>query len=110
MQNIEDLEKPRMQKMYASGRNMKTTDVLCGKCNLRGIESNRKAWSRLQAQGRFPASALYCFWVMTQPGCALLQVMVFFTTARLTGMYAELFDKMGMPVLELHSRKSQPQR
>ena len=36
--------------------------------------------------------------------------MVFFTTARLTGMYAELFDKMGMPVLELHSRKSQPQR
>mmetsp|Transcript_27904 Transcript_27904/g.23407 ORF Transcript_27904/g.23407 Transcript_27904/m.23407 type:complete len:82 (+) Transcript_27904:1310-1555(+) len=38
--------------------------------------------------------------------------MVFFTTARVTGFMAELFNTMGLPcqVLEIHSRKSQPQR
>jgi len=40
----------------------------------------------------------------------LFQVMVFFTTARLTGLFAEIFLKMGLPILELHSKKSQPVR
>ena len=40
----------------------------------------------------------------------MLQVMVFFTTARITQIYAELFNKMGCEVLELHSRKSQAYR
>ena len=38
------------------------------------------------------------------------KVVVFFTTARLTQFYAELFGAMGVPVLEIHSRKSQSQR
>lgn len=38
------------------------------------------------------------------------KVIVFFTTARLTQFFAELFDKMGRPVLEMHSRKSQGHR
>ena len=38
------------------------------------------------------------------------KVIVFFVTARLTQLYAELFAAMGAPVLEMHSRKSQPQR
>ena len=44
------------------------------------------------------------------PHCTMLQVMVFFTTARITQIYAELFNKMGCEVLELHSRKSQAYR
>jgi hypothetical protein len=36
--------------------------------------------------------------------------IVFFVTARLTQYYAELFNKMGLDVLEIHSRKSQSQR
>ena len=38
------------------------------------------------------------------------KVVVFFTTARLTQLYAELFGGMGVRVLEIHSRKSQSQR
>ena len=38
------------------------------------------------------------------------KVIVFFTTARLTQLYAEVFAALGTPVLEMHSRKSQPQR
>ena len=38
------------------------------------------------------------------------KVVVFFVTARLTQLYAELFNAMGIRVLEMHSRKSQPQR
>ena len=38
------------------------------------------------------------------------KVIVFFTTARLTQMYAELFQAMGLAVLEIHSRRSQSQR
>ena len=38
------------------------------------------------------------------------KVVVFFTTARLTQFYAELFGGMGVRVLEIHSRKSQSQR
>jgi ATP-dependent RNA helicase MSS116 len=42
------------------------------------------------------------------------KIMVFFTTARLTGFMAELFNsitkKTGYKVLEIHSRKSQKQR
>lgn len=37
------------------------------------------------------------------------QVIVFLTTARLTQYYAELMSKTGIPVLEIHSRKSQAQ-
>jgi len=38
------------------------------------------------------------------------KVIVFFTTARLTQFYAEMFNGMQMKVLEIHSRKSQAQR
>ena len=38
------------------------------------------------------------------------KIMVFFTTARLTQFYAELFNAMGIETLEMHSRKSQSQR
>lgn len=38
------------------------------------------------------------------------KVIVFFTTARLTQLSAELFNKLGVPVLEIHSRKSQTAR
>ena len=41
---------------------------------------------------------------------SLAQVMAFFVTARVTQFYCELFQTMGIPVLEMHSRKSQPQR
>ena len=41
---------------------------------------------------------------------AAYKVVVFFTTARLTQFYAELFAAMGVSVLEMHSRKSQSQR
>lgn len=44
--------------------------------------------------------------------CLLMQdpdfkVIVFFPTARMTQLYSEVFIKLGMPVLEMHSRKSQ---
>ena len=41
-----------------------------------------------------------------------VQVVVFFTTARLTQLYAEAFGQFpcDMQVLEMHSRKSQAQR
>lgn len=35
---------------------------------------------------------------------------MFFPTARLTQLYAETFQVMGFPVLEMHSRKSQAVR
>ena len=35
------------------------------------------------------------------------QVMVFLPTARQTGYLAELFNSVGMEVMEIHSRKSQ---
>lgn len=38
------------------------------------------------------------------------KIIVFFTTARLTGYMSELFQHMGFPVLEIHSRKSQAVR
>ena len=40
------------------------------------------------------------------------KIIVFFTTARVTGYMSELFNTMGLPcpVLEIHSRKSQSQR
>jgi len=38
------------------------------------------------------------------------KLIVFFTTARLTQFYAEVFNFMGVPVLEIHSRKSQGHR
>ena len=38
------------------------------------------------------------------------KVMVFFTTARVTGFMSEAFNSMGVDVLEIHSRKSQSQR
>lgn len=39
-----------------------------------------------------------------------MQIMAFFVTARVTQFYCELFQAMGIPVLEMHSRKSQSQR
>lgn len=41
------------------------------------------------------------------PLCRAPQVIVFFTTARLTQYMAALIDAAGLPVLEIHSRKSQ---
>lgn len=38
------------------------------------------------------------------------KIIVFFTTARLTQFFAEVFGHMGKPVLEIHSRKSQGHR
>ena len=38
------------------------------------------------------------------------KVLVFFTTARLTQMYAEMCNHAGIPVLEIHSRKFQAHR
>ncbi|CAL8464262.1 g3797 [Coccomyxa elongata] len=38
------------------------------------------------------------------------KIMAFFVTARVTQFYCELFQAMGIPVLEMHSRKSQSQR
>jgi len=38
------------------------------------------------------------------------KVQVFFTTTRVTGFMSELFNIAGIPVLELHSRKSQSAR
>lgn len=38
------------------------------------------------------------------------KILVFFTTARLTQAFAELFNAMSFKVLEIHSRKSQSQR
>lgn len=40
------------------------------------------------------------------------KIIVFFTTARVTGFMAEIFNTMKFPceILEIHSRKSQPQR
>merc|ERR1719281_2222891 len=36
--------------------------------------------------------------------------MVFFTTARQTQLYSQLFGQAGVPVLEVHSRKTQAHR
>jgi ATP-dependent RNA helicase MSS116 len=41
---------------------------------------------------------------------ASYKVMVFFATARYTQFMAELFQAMGVPVLEIHSRKNQGHR
>eukprot|EP01059_Diplonema_ambulator_P010667 TRINITY_DN2067_c0_g3_i2.p1 TRINITY_DN2067_c0_g3~~TRINITY_DN2067_c0_g3_i2.p1 ORF type:complete len:596 (+),score=206.68 TRINITY_DN2067_c0_g3_i2:270-1790(+) len=38
------------------------------------------------------------------------KMLVFFTTARLTQAFSELFNKLGYNVLEMHSRKTQPVR
>ena len=38
------------------------------------------------------------------------KIVAFFVTARLTQLYSEAFGRLGMPVLEMHSRKSQAQR
>ena len=38
------------------------------------------------------------------------KVIVFFATARCTQFFAELFCAAGIPVLDIHSRKSQSQR
>lgn len=38
------------------------------------------------------------------------QIMAFFVTARVTQFYCELFQAMGISVLEMHSRKSQAAR
>ncbi len=38
------------------------------------------------------------------------KIMAFFVTARVTQFYCELFQALGVPVLEMHSRKSQPAR
>jgi ATP-dependent RNA helicase MSS116 len=38
------------------------------------------------------------------------KIIVFFTTARLTGYMARLFQELKLNVLEIHSRKSQSQR
>lgn len=38
------------------------------------------------------------------------KIMIFCTTARLTQMYANVFELLGLPVMEMHSRKSQSAR
>lgn len=39
-----------------------------------------------------------------------MQIMVFFTTANQTAFASALFEAAGQPIMEMHSRKSQPQR
>ena len=43
-------------------------------------------------------------------GVQAYKVVVFFVTARVTQLYSELFVNLGWPILEMHSRKSQPHR
>jgi ATP-dependent RNA helicase MSS116 len=43
----------------------------------------------------------------SEPG---YKVIAFFTTARLTQLFSEIFNLAGFSVLEMHSRKSQPHR
>ncbi len=50
---------------------------------------------------------LPCYYCLA---AAAAQVIVFCVTARLTQFYAEFMEAMGCPVLEIHSRKSQPAR
>jgi ATP-dependent RNA helicase MSS116 len=38
------------------------------------------------------------------------KIIVFFTTAKVTAYFAEFWTAMGLPCVEIHSRKSQPQR
>ncbi|KAJ3308003.1 hypothetical protein HDU76_004191 [Blyttiomyces sp. JEL0837] len=38
------------------------------------------------------------------------KIIIFFTTARVAGFCAQVFEKLGYPVLEMHSRKSQGHR
>lgn len=38
------------------------------------------------------------------------KIIVFFSTARVTGYMAALFEKLQCPVMEIHSRKSQSAR
>jgi ATP-dependent RNA helicase MSS116 len=38
------------------------------------------------------------------------KIIAFFVSARGTQFHSELFNAMGIPVLEIHSRKSQPHR
>lgn len=45
-----------------------------------------------------------------EPWACAPQIIIFCVTARLTQFYAELFEKMGAPALEMHSRKSQSAR
>lgn len=40
----------------------------------------------------------------------ILQVLVFFTTAKLTQLNAQMCNAAGIPVLEIHSRKTQAHR
>ena len=47
---------------------------------------------------------------LSAAACPCHQVIAFFVTARLTQFYSEFFDAMGLPVLEIHSRKSQSAR
>jgi superfamily II DNA/RNA helicase len=50
------------------------------------------------------------FSALRQSVAVCAQIIAFFVTARVTQFYCELFQAMGIPVLEMHSRKSQAQR
>lgn len=50
------------------------------------------------------------FSALRQGVAVCAQIIAFFVTARVTQFYCELFQAMGIPVLEMHSRKSQAQR
>lgn len=53
---------------------------------------------------------LYALLRSLQQADAEAKVIVFFCTARQTQFHAELFSALGLPTLEIHSRKSQAQR
>lgn len=64
--------------------------------------------STVSATAAQPAELLALIRQLT--GSAGYKIVVFFTTARLTQLYSELFEALGFSILEMHSRKSQPHR
>ena len=55
-------------------------------------------------------TSCYQLEIVSGLGFVIMQVLVFFTTAKLTQMYAEMCNAAGIPVLEIHSRKTQAHR
>jgi len=74
---------------------------------MQGTGGRRSATARAACTDTSGAGAGARGWGHQEPD---FKVVVFFTTARLTQFYAELFGAMGLAVLEIHSRKSQSQR
>jgi ATP-dependent RNA helicase MSS116 len=65
----------------------------------------------IPSMDRYVSSVVEIVRLAMQDGGAKSKVVVFFPTARMVGFFAELFnDGLGIPVMELHSKKSQSHR